>query len=252
MLVGMRLSHETYVDHVRVDAARIAKLAAGHLSAPVPSCPGWTVRDAVEHTAEVYQHKIACMREKAFPEPWPPERDEEPTLDYFNRSTEELLTELTSRDPLEFAETWRWDERTVGFWGRRMAHESAIHRIDAELAYGEVSAVDEALARDGVDEVLRLMLAGDWSDEPVRDRAPAIVRVESPDAAWRVVMEPSAVVAAVYVDRWPKLPVDATVSGRPAALYLWLWGRGPDDELRVEGDAAAVEHLDARMRLATQ
>jgi uncharacterized protein (TIGR03083 family) len=246
----MRLRHETYIDHVRSDASRMAASAEGQLGADVPSCPGWTVRDAMEHTAEVYRHKIACMREKAFPQPWPPERDAEPTLDYFRRATDDLLTELTSRDSLEFAETWWWDERTVGFWGRRMAHESAIHRVDVELAIEDVSEIDGALAVDGVDEVLRRMLAGDWSDEPVTGHPGTVVRVETANAAWRIVMEPSAAVASV--DRWPDMPVDATVTGEPAYLYLWLWCRGPSDRLAIAGDKAAVDHLDARMRLATQ
>lgn len=252
MLLGMRLSHDEYVDHISRDAARLAAVAARGLEAAVPSCPGWTVRDAVEHTAEVYRHKIECMRQKAFPSPWPPERDDEPALDYFRRAADDLLTELTTRDPLEFADTWWWDERTVGFWGRRMAHETAIHLVDVELAHDDVSAIDEALAVDGVDEVLRLMLAGDWSDEPQRDRPPAIVAVVSAGTAWRVVLEPSAVVANVYLDRWPELAVDATVTGPPVPLYLWLWGRGPDDELNFDGDASAASHLDARLRLATQ
>ena len=65
-------------------------------------------------------------------------------------------------------------------------------------------------------------------------------------------MEPSAVVASVWLDRWPDLQVDATVSGDPLPLYLWLWGRGPRDPLAVDGDAAAVDHLDAALRTATQ
>ena len=252
MLTPMRLSHDVYVAHVRDDADRLGAVAERGLDAAVPSCPGWTVRDVVEHTAEVYRHKIECIRQQAFPSPWPPDRDDEPSLDYFRRATDDLLVELTTRDPLEFAETWWWDERTVGFWGRRMAHETAIHRVDVELAHGDVSAIDGRLAVDGVDEVLRLMLAGDWSDEPQRDHPPAVLRVESADAAWRVVMEPTAVAISVYRDSWPELPTDATVTGEPGPLYLWLWGRGPRHELVVSGDEAAVRHLDARMRLATQ
>ncbi|NEE03993.1 maleylpyruvate isomerase family mycothiol-dependent enzyme [Phytoactinopolyspora halotolerans] len=246
----MRLSHERYIDHVRADAERIAAEAERGQDLAVPSCPGWTVRDVVEHTAEVYQHKVACMRDKRFPDPWPPERDDEPTLDYFRRSADELLTELSSRDPLEFAETWWWDERTVGFWGRRMAHETAIHRVDVELAHDALTPVDAALALDGIDEVLRLMLAGDWSDEPYRDASSAIVRARAADEAWRIVMEPMAVVA--QVDRWPDMPVDATVTGEPSMLYLWLWRRGPGDSLTVDGDASVVDQLHARMAVATQ
>ena len=248
----MRLTHEQYVEHVRADAARILAVAGRGLDAAVPSCPGWTVRDAVEHIAEVYRHKVACIREKAFPEPWPPERGVESTLDYFGQATDDLLTELTRRDALEYADTWWWDERTVGFWGRRMAHESAIHRVDVELAHDDTTPIDDALALDGVDEVLRRFLAGDWSDEPVLDQPTTVVRVESGGTAWRVVMEPSAVVASVYLDRWPELAIDATVSGDPLPMYLWLWGRGPRDQISTDGDHAAAERMDARLRLATQ
>lgn len=249
---AMRLTHERYVEHVRADAARILEVAGRGLDRAVPSCPGWTVRDAVEHTAEVYLHKVSCIRDKAFPQPWPPERTAEPALDYFQRATDELLTELTTRDPLEFADTWWWDERTVGFWGRRMAHESAIHRIDVELAYDDTTPIDGDLAHDGVDEVLRRFLAGDWSDEPVPGEPTTIVRIESGGSAWRVVMEPNAVVASVYLDRWPELAVDATASGDPLPMYLWLWGRDSPDKITIDGDQTAVERLDARLRLATQ
>ncbi len=35
---------------------------AVELTAPVPSCPGWTVADLVFHVAEVYLHKVTVMR----------------------------------------------------------------------------------------------------------------------------------------------------------------------------------------------
>lgn len=247
----MRLTHEAYAEHVRADAALLAEAAgSAGLDTPVPSCPGWSVRDLVEHVAETYFHKVACMRDKAFPDPWPPPRDDTPALTHLADAAAALLAELTSRDPGEFAATWWWDEQTVGFWGRRMAHESAIHRIDAQLAAGAVSAVDDALAVDGVDEILRLHLAGDWSDDPVEGLPGATLRVVSGEHAWRVVMEPAAVVA--NVDKWPDEPVRAVVRGEPGALYLGLWGRGDDALPVVEGEQAVADHFRERLRLATQ
>lgn len=248
----MRLSHEEYVKHVRADGERMAMVAERGLEPAAPSCPGWTVRDVVEHTAQVFLHKVASIRLKAAPDPWPPERGDEPTIPYLRQSLDELVSELAGRDEHEFADTWWWDERTVGFWGRRMAHEAAIHRVDVELPYDDVTPIDDALSLDGVDEVLRRFLAGDWSDEPVPDRPGTVVRVECAGTAWRVVMEPSAVVASVWLDRWPDLPVDGTVAGDPLPLYLWLWGRGPRDPLTLDGDVSAIDHLDARLRVATQ
>jgi MDMPI C-terminal domain len=44
----------------------------------------------------------------------------------------------------------------------------------------------------------------------------------------------------------------ATISVEPLSLYLWMWGRGPRDSLTVDGVAAAVDHLRARLVTATQ
>jgi uncharacterized protein (TIGR03083 family) len=248
----MTLTHATYVDHVRADGERIAAVAERGLDRPVPSCPSWRVHDVVEHTAEVFLHKVACMRDKVFPDPWPPERGDEPAIPYYRAALGQLLHELTSRDEHEYADTWWWDERTVAFWGRRMAHEAAIHRVDVEQAHADVTSIDDELALDGVDEVLRRFLAGDWSDEPSPARPGDVVQVRCGGTTWRVVMEPKAIVADVYPARWPKLPTAATVSGDPESMYLWLWGRGPRDSLTVNGDVASVDHLRARLVMATQ
>ena len=243
------LSHDSYLEHLRADAARLAEVASRDLDARVPSCPGWHVEDLVEHVAEVYLHKVACSRDRAAPEPWPPPRDATPVLRHLEGAVHALLRELTSRSPGEFAETWWWDERTVGFWARRMAHETAIHRLDAELAAGDVTPVDWQLAEDGVDEVLRRFLAGDWSDHPVPAAAGSVVRLRTGDRSWRVVLEPTAVVASV--ERHP-LPAHATITGDAAVLYRWAWGRGDADRLLLEGDDRLVGALRDRLAEATQ
>ncbi|MBN2623563.1 MAG: maleylpyruvate isomerase N-terminal domain-containing protein, partial [Acidimicrobiales bacterium] len=46
---------DRYLDLVEQDGRRLAEVAAaGDLDAPIPSCPGWAVRDCVVHTGEVY------------------------------------------------------------------------------------------------------------------------------------------------------------------------------------------------------
>jgi hypothetical protein len=57
-----------------------------------------------------------------------------------DRSYAALVGELTTRDPSDRGGTWYEPDPTVGFWGRRMAQESVIHRIDT---WGE-----QALAAD--------------------------------------------------------------------------------------------------------
>jgi uncharacterized protein (TIGR03083 family) len=248
------MDHETFVAHVRADADRIADLAAtGGLDEPAPTCPGWSVRDVVEHTAEVYLHKVASMRDKVLADTstpgWPPPRGSEPTPVFFAAARDALLRELTSRDPREACPTWWTDDQTVGFWGRRMAHETAIHRLDVEIALGDVTPVDPDLAVDGIDEVLRRMLAGDWSDQPVVEGAGTVLGVESGGRRWRVVLEPKAVV--VTVPRHDE-PVDATVSGDPVVLYRWAWGRGGAEGLTAGEDARYLHLLRSRLSEATQ
>ena len=51
--------------------------------------------------------------------------------------------------------------RRAGFWPRRMAHETTVHRVDAEQAAGRpVAPVPAALAVDGIDEVFGVFVVG--------------------------------------------------------------------------------------------
>jgi len=135
--------------------------SAAELTATVPSCPGWTVSDLVRHVAEVYLHKVTLMRTGEEPEEWPPPSlAAEAPLAALGRAYGALRAEVRTRGPGQAAPTWYGPDQTVGFWIRRMAQETVIHRIDAELAAGlPVTPVPDDLAADGVDEVLKRMLA---------------------------------------------------------------------------------------------
>lgn len=244
------LSWDDYLRVLRLDAARLAEVAAMGLEPEVPSCPGWTVADVVSHTAAVYLHKVETVRAGAAPQEWPPDdlADREP-LGLFDQATQALLAELTSRDPDEVRSTWWPDDQTVGFWYRRMALETAVHRVDAELAHDVVTPVDEALAVDGIDEVLRVMLAGSWADDepptpnPVDDR----VRVSSGGRSWTVTLSAEA----VGVSETDAAEVAVEVAGTPDDVYLWLWGRRGDERLAVTGDAEVAAAFRRRLQECT-
>ena len=135
--------------------------SAAELTANVPSCPGWTVADLVRHVAEVYLHKVTLMRTGEEPREWPPPSlAAEAPLAALGRAYGALRAEFRTRGPGQPAPTWYDPDQTVAFWIRRMALETVIHRIDAELAAGlPVTPVPDDLAADGVDEVLKRMLA---------------------------------------------------------------------------------------------
>jgi uncharacterized protein (TIGR03083 family) len=243
------MDYTTFVEHVRADGLRLSKAAtAAGMQAAVPSCPGWSVDDLVRHIAQVYEHKIACTALGKAPDPWPPEwpADRDP-IEWFGDAHVRLLSMFAANGPQTHSATWWPPDQTVGFWARRMAQETAVHRVDAELAAGEATPVDPALAVDGVDEILRLMLEGDWSDEPEDDAHGQRVAVSTGDRSWIITMEREK--ASVDEDAGG---ADATIGGEPSDVYLWLWGRAPDERVTREGDEDVVRLLRSWLVRATQ
>ena len=243
------MESDRFLALLRTDSDLLAAAAAGGLDADVPPCPGWRVRDVVTHTAEVYEHKLACMALNAKPELWPPDwpADRDP-LEWFADAQGRLLTVLTSTDPATPAYTWWPDNQTVGFWVRRMAQETAVHRVDVQSAFDAITPIDAELAVDGVDEVLTLMLAGDWSDQPF-DAVGAGERIEIKPGGqrWVVTLNPQSVDVAAP----DGASVDGTVSGSPSDVLLWLWGRADEQVVDLAGDLAAIRLLRERLAWAT-
>ncbi|MCT9929551.1 maleylpyruvate isomerase family mycothiol-dependent enzyme [Planotetraspora sp. A-T 1434] len=260
--------------HVTMDFSRLlscleddfallrAAVVSADPSARVPSCPGWSVGDLARHVAEVYLHKAECIRLGAFPEEWPPgvlDPDPVTSLD----KTHAVLTEMFSaHSPADPAATWYESDQTVGFWIRRMAQETVIHRVDAELAAGcPVSPVPDDLALDGIDEVLRLFVgygSTRWLDDfgtllDAPDERP--VSVSTSHHAWTLtaVAGHSAQPGHVNVkDAAMGFDGDALVSGDAVALLLWLWNRGDDTSVRISGDTALLKQFHALLTAATQ
>jgi uncharacterized protein (TIGR03083 family) len=243
------MDRERYLELLAADGALLRTAAERDLSAAVPSCPGWDVRDAVRHTAEVYEHKIACVElGGAKPDPWPPEWS--PTSDslaWFDDAHHRVIEMLRTTDPAAPSWTWLPDDQTAGFWLRRMAQETAIHRVDVELAFGAVTPVDRELAVDGIDELLYLMVAGDWTGDEQPDLV-GTAAVATPERTWTIRM----VEDRVDVDEGDGADASATVMAEPAPLLLWLYGRAPDDVVTVSGDPAQASRLRARLAVATQ
>ncbi|MBM7798188.1 uncharacterized protein (TIGR03083 family) [Microlunatus panaciterrae] len=241
------LPFDRYLELIEADAHRLLDVASRDLNAAVPGCPDWTVTDLCRHLAEVYAHKIACMAAGAPPKPWPlPEFQIGEPLQLLARESTAIVEALRSRDPADSTWTWLPADQTVGFWYRRMAQETAVHRVDGEQAVGEQTAIDEALAVDGVDEFLGCMLGGPWWTDGDYSATNATVRVETGSHGWYVRCA-SAAVEVRYGDA--DAEVDATIAGEPEQLLLALWGRTPLLELVVDGDPEAAGRFAGRVQL---
>ena len=243
------MERKRYLELLASDGALLRAAAAAQLDAPVPSCAGWTVRDVLMHVAEVYEHKMACIALAGQkPAPWPPpdwaaERD---PVEWYDDAHGRVLDVLRTADPRAPSWTWWPAEQTAGFWVRRMAQETAVHRFDAQSASGQPAAIDAELALDGIDEVLTMFLAGDWSDAP-QPGSTGTVAVATGTQAWRVMMTPQQV-DLVHGDG----DAQARVTGAASPLLLWLWGRAPSAQLDLAGDGGVIDRLRARLAVATQ
>ncbi|SES25759.1 maleylpyruvate isomerase family mycothiol-dependent enzyme [Actinokineospora terrae] len=246
------MDHATYLAHLRADNARLRVAAAHALDRPVPSCPGWTGADLLNHVAEVYLEKAQTMRLGAYPQPWPPDLTGKDPLTTFDEAAADVIAELEGRDPAAHSLTWYDPDQTVGFWGRRMAQEAVIHRIDAELAAGVESAVVPAdLATDGIDEVLITFLSFASAAYPTGFGGALdtldgrTVRVEAGASSWYVTLAPTITVA-------PSGTAAATLRGEPDTILRWLWRRTDDENVTVEGDKLLVSTLYDLLKSATQ
>jgi uncharacterized protein (TIGR03083 family) len=233
------MTPKSLLENFRADAARLMAAAEGSLDAPVPSCPGWAVRDLAEHVAMVYLHKVEAIRTQKLPDPWPPAFGEGDPLELLAGAYTAVLAEFEAHDPADPAWTWT-DDRTVGFWVRRMAQETAVHRVDAELAIGERTPIDPELAVDGVDELLSVILPAvqqNWPDaitSVLADAAGEVVEVRAGGREWRLRLGQAGAEFGVPG------PADATVDGDPESVLLWLWGRSPDSSVTMTGSPSVL------------
>jgi uncharacterized protein (TIGR03083 family) len=239
-----------YLDQIRDDGDLVAATAPRGLDKPIPVCPGWDVREVVAHLAMVYDHKVMSIRLGRRPaegewltgEPFP-----KGTVEWFEDEHAKLLAELAAHAPSDPAWSWWGPDQTVGFWYRRMALETVVHRVDVEAQFGPPSAIDAALAVDGIDEVLTLMLGGE-DEAAVEVPGTGTVNVVSDGASWSVRLEDARTVVEPGMYTSP----DAELSGDPGELFLYLWGRAPIDTLTRTGDESRIALMRARLAAATQ
>lgn len=127
-------------------------LADADPAASVPSCPGWTVADLVDHLGGVHQwarHAVVEGNPKGEPEPAVGD-----LVAWYRQHAGDLLETLRSTDPA--APAWTFGtEQTAGWWSRRQVHETRMHTRDLLEAGGRVDAweLPAELAWDGVREV---------------------------------------------------------------------------------------------------
>jgi uncharacterized protein (TIGR03083 family) len=237
-----------WLSALRADGGAFRAAVTGDtpLTARVPTCPEWTVSELVRHLARIYGYvrRHVSRGVTDLPEPFELAADVD-VVEVWTEEFTELLAALDAVDPDLPAYNWAPQAKKAAFWPRRMAHETAIHRWDAQMATGLAEPIEVRLAVDGVSEVLDTWLpAGRRAKTPDRFGMIALHATDA-DEVWYVRLRSTGV---ALLDTDTLLDDDdrherVTASGPASDLMLALWGRVAFDNLLVGGDAALLEGL---------
>jgi uncharacterized protein (TIGR03083 family) len=231
------------------DAFRTALSTGTPLDVPVPTCPGWQLGDLAWHLSLVYGwvsgHVARGVTDRPADRPDTPlPAGVDPVVAWTDAFTD-LVATLDAVDPELPAWNWAPQAKKAGFWHRRMAHETAIHRWDAQMAGGLSEPIEAKLASDGVTEVLDSWLPAGRRSGPT-DRAGMIaLHATDVDQIWYVRLRNAGI---ALLDTDTLLDSDdhherATASGPASDLVLALYGRVGFDALLVSGDVTLLPGL---------
>ena len=234
---------EWYVEHLLADALRFARLLdAEPLDRPVDACPGWDLRRLAEHTGQIHRWANFCATHARSPTASEAAAlesfDVTIAADWMRAGATDLATTLRRLDPT--APTWHPfpSEQVARFWPRRQAHETTIHRWDAEQACGDTTGIDPSLASDGIDEYFEVILP----------RLVAGGRATLPTGSLHVHCTDVSGEWLVWADDGYRMirahqKGDAALRGSAAAILLRLWGRHADDagDLSPVGDETVLD-----------
>ena len=203
------------------------------LDRPVPCCPGWDVRELVRHLSSVHLWAAAHVARSAtawrdhgpaeLEEYWPdlavfwPDDDE--LIDWYLETNAKLVDELSTAPADLECLTFLPAPTPLAMWARRQAHETAIHRFDAQSPGLTSTDYDQTFAADGIDELV-MLFAPRWA-APMDAAKSMVLRTTDTDDIWHVTMGPEAISA-----RHGDGPADVTLSGSASDLYLAVWNRG--------------------------
>ncbi|NEE10443.1 maleylpyruvate isomerase family mycothiol-dependent enzyme [Streptomyces sp. SID7499] len=195
--------------------------------AKVPTCPEWQVRDLLRHTGTVHRWATAFVAEQITERRPLIERtdlDGAELIAWYRDSHRRLVDTLTGASPDVECFAFLPARSPLAFWARRQAHETAVHRVDAESARGGApSEVTPEFATDGIDELLRGFHAR--SRSRVRTSEPRVLRVRTEDtgAVWTLRLSPEPPVTT----RDETGEAECELSAPAGQLYLALWNRAP-------------------------
>lgn len=251
-----------HIDALGRDGVLLADAAAAAgLAAPVSACPGWQVRDLVRHVTYVHswaarhvREQLAELIDEATEEEilggGPPDSE---LIASYKQGHAALVRTLREAGPDTRCATFMPAPSPLAFWARRQAHETAIHRLDAQAAApggpgGPATAFEPAFADDGIDELImgfaarrRYRLRGD------AERS-LTIRATDTGGRWHVRLADGH--TEVHRGDHPA-ETGCVLDGPAAGLYAFLWNRADSAtaEVAVSGDPGVLDLWGSSVRV---
>lgn len=208
------LDRPALLAHLRAEVAAFAACLDGDLGAPVAACPRWDLAALGAHLGRVHGWAAAALGSDD--EPAFPPRPDRPLGPWYAEAAAGLLAALEATDPDRPCWTL-WPPSVAGFWLRRQALETLVHRWDAERALGLPADVDPALAADGVAEVVDVL----WPRQVALGRTPVL---------------PGALELRAGADSWLLGAGErAVLTADAGSLLMLLWKRRTLDGVLAAG-----------------
>lgn len=203
------------------------------LSAPVPTCPDWTVRDLIAHQGMAHRWAAGLVRGERVDDPdgfevegrWAAD-----PLDWLCDGVLELA-EALARAPADLQTLVFLNDAPAPreFWARRECHETTVHAVDALAAAlgraprAEDTWIEPDLAADGIDELLGGFMTRPRSRLRCDEESVLVVAPDDVADWWRVDLGPH--LAATTRRTGPRESGDWVLGGTATDLYLTLWNR---------------------------
>ncbi|MBV8161609.1 MAG: maleylpyruvate isomerase family mycothiol-dependent enzyme [Acidimicrobiia bacterium] len=231
------MDYSEHVEAVERETGAFAKaLMLGDGDARVPTCPDWTLRDLAVHVGQVmgFWTHLLCEgtgRQK-------PQFDEQPGPAaglWFVQIAGCLVSELKAATAETKVWTWNPADQSAGFAARRMAHETAVHRFDAQMAVGQPAPIEPpALAADGIEEIFVMVEAA--PERAGRGEGQTLHLHSAEGDEWLITMDPSGLDV-----RRKHAKGDLALRGAVSDLELLLYDRPPIGEIERFGDSAVLD-----------
>ena len=234
------MEYAAYVSAIERETAAFARvLMKGDADTRVPTCPDWTLRDLAKHhgSGMGFWSHVLCEG-TGRPKPEIPEPGPALTL-WFTQIASTLVGELKATPPDTEVWTWYPGDRSARFAARRMAHETAIHRYDAQTATRTAQPIDPTLAADGIEEIFEMV--EHWPEvteeaEQTRGDGQTLHLHSAEGNEWLVAMNPDGLEV-----RREHAKGDLALKGAVSDLELLLYGRPAIGEVERFGDEAVLD-----------